>query len=258
MQSPHQKKNRLHMLLAVLFWLAVWQFASMAIAQQLFLPSPLTVVQALARLGQTAAFWLSAANSLWRIALGFAIGLAAGVLLAWAAAVFPFVKALLRPLMLLVRATPMASFVILVLLWVGNRHISTVISFLMVLPVIYSATLTGIEAANFQLLEMAQVFRIPFWRRVQAIYLPALMPSLYSGCELALGLCWKSGVAAEVIGLPTGTIGERLFQAKIYLMTPDVFAWTAVIIVLSWLFTHLVQWLLRRFASAVEKGGSHG
>ena len=52
-------------------------------------------------------------------------------------------------------------------------------------------------------------------------------------CRLACGLCWKSGVAAEVIGLPSGSIGERLYDAKIYLNTGEVLAWTLVIVLIS-------------------------
>lgn len=243
---------------SILFWMAVWQLASMAIAETLLLPSPLSSARALVALVTTGIFWQSIATSLWRIGLGFFLGLAVGCLLAALAAAFTLVEALLRPLMMMVQATPVASFIILALLWVSSRALSTFTSFLMVLPVIYGSTLAGIEAADPKLLEMARVFRLGFWRRVKAIYLPALAPGLLAACQLALGLCWKSGVAAEVIGLPKGTIGERLYQAKIFLMTPELFAWTAVIILLSWAFGRLVLALMTYGAKRVGGGGSLG
>ncbi len=240
MKTSTKTKYGLQTLLAALFWLAVWQAASLLIGQVLFLPSPLDAARALAEMAPAALFWQAVGASLWRIMLGFFLGLGAGVLLAALAAAFAFAEILIRPLMLLVRSTPVASFIILALLWVDSRGLSTFISFLMVLPVIYNATFAGLRGADAKLLEMAGAFRIGFWRRVRAIYLPALLPSLLASCELALGMSWKSGVAAEVIGLPAGTIGERLYQAKIFLQTPALFAWTAVIIALSGLLGKLV------------------
>ncbi len=246
------------MALAALCWLVVWQLASLAVGEELLLPSPLSALRALWGLAGTALFWRSIATSLWRIALGFFLGLAAGCLLAALSAAFSAFRVLLRPMMLLVRAAPIASFIILALVWVSGAQLSTFISFLIVLPVIYNGALAGIEAADTGLLEMAGVFRIGFWRRLRAIYLPALLPGLLSACETALGLCWKSGVAAEVIGLPEATIGERLYQAKILLMTPELFAWTAVIILLSWGFGRVVLALLRFSARGLEGGGAGG
>lgn len=244
--------------LVVLFWLLVWQVASLAVGQVLFLPSPLQVAQALAGLVITPVFWAAAGASLVRIALGFALGFAAGVLLAGLSAAAGFIRLLLKPLLLLVRATPVASFIILALVWVSSRNLSVFISFLMVLPAIYNATLNGIAQADPKLLEMARVFRVGRMRRLRAVYLPALLPSLLSGSELALGLCWKSGIAAEVIGLPDGTIGERLYQAKLFLMTPELFAWTVVIIFLSWGFGRVVLLLLRGGARRLERGWRGG
>ena len=133
---------------------------------------------------------------------------------------------------------------ILALVWVRGRELSILISFLMAVPVLYSAVRTGIQGTDVQLLEMARVFRLPAGRRLRAIWLPAVLPAFREGCRTALGLCWKSGVAAEVIGLPDGSIGDALYRAKITLSTGDLFAWTFVIICLSALFEKLFLALL--------------
>ena len=149
------------------------------------------------------------------------------------------------------KATPVASFIILALVWVSGRSLSILISFLMVLPVLYSAVRTGIESADVQLLEMAQVFHLPLARRVKAIWLPAILPAFRQGCSVALGICWKSGVAAEVIGLPDGSIGDALYRAKITLSTGELFAWTFVIILLSAGFEKLFLALLDKAVARV-------
>lgn len=120
----------------------------------------------------------------------------------------------------------------------------------MVFPVIYNNTLQGITEVDKQLIEMADVFRIPVFSRIVFIYVHEVMPYFIAGCTVSLGLCWKSGVAAEVIGIPSGSIGERLYQAKIYLNSGELFAWTLVIIVISVFFEKIFLY----FLSSIKKG----
>ena len=238
------KKNRAGLLAAVVFWLAVWQAAAMLIGQEVFLVSPLQAAAVLVQLLPQADFWQRVLFSTGRILLGFVLGALVSVLLAVAAERSTWVETLLAPVMQLVKATPVASFIILALVWVSGSSLSVLISFLMVLPVLYGAVRTGIESADGQLLEMARVFRLSPGRRLRAIWLPAVLPAFRQGCSVALGICWKSGVAAEVIGLPDGSIGDALYRAKITLSTGELFAWTFVIILLSAGFEKLFLALL--------------
>lgn len=245
------KKRRAGLLAAAMFWLAVWQAAAMAIGQEVFLVSPIQAAGTLMELLPQADFWQRVGFSAGHILLGFALGVVVSVLLAAAAERWTWVDTLLAPVIQLVKATPVASFIILALVWVSGRSLSILISFLMVLPVLYSAVRTGIESADAQLLEMAQVFRLSLARRVKAIWLPAILPAFRQGCSVALGICWKSGVAAEVIGLPDGSIGDALYRAKITLSTGELFAWTFVIILLSAGFEKLFLALLDKAVARV-------
>ena len=243
------KKCRAGLLAAAVFWLAVWQAAAMAIGQEVFLVSPIQAAGTLMELLPQADFWQRVGFSAGHILLGFALGVVVSVLLAAAAERWAWVDTLLAPVIQLVKATPVASFIILALVWVSGRSLSILISFLMVL--LYSAVRTGIESADVQLLEMAQVFHLPLARRVKAIWLPAILPAFRQGCSVALGICWKSGVAAEVIGLPDGSIGDALYRAKITLSTGELFAWTFVIILLSAGFEKLFLALLDKAVARV-------
>ena len=245
------KKSRLAQLAAVGFWLVVWQIAAMVIGQEVFLVSPLQAIGTLLELLPQADFWQRVGFSAGRILLGFGLGAVSSVVLAVAAERWAWVETLLSPVMQLVKATPVASFIILALVWVSGSSLSILISFLMVLPVLYGAVRTGIESVDGQLLEMAEVFRLPLGRRVRAIWLPAVLPAFRQGCSVALGICWKSGVAAEVIGLPDGSIGDALYRAKITLSTGELFAWTFVIILLSAAFEKLFLMLLDRAVAQV-------
>lgn len=244
-EARKPSKKRWGMLLAVLFWLGVWQLASIAIGKEVLLASPITVAKTMGTLVVQTGFWKVLTTSFSRIVAGFLLGTLCGVFFAALAAGSRLIKTLLSPFMLAIKAVPVASFIILVLLWVGSRGLSVVICFLMVLPVIYTNTLQGIQETDTLMLEMAQVFHFNKLKTLRAVYLPSTLPYFGSACSISMGLAFKSGIAAEVIGLPDGSIGEKLYQAKIYLSTGEVLAWTIIIVVLSLLFEQLVRLLLR-------------
>ena len=244
------KKKRKIRFWAVAFWLLVWQVASMAIGQEILLVSPVAVLQRLGELIWKKEFWASVGFSLSRIAGGFLLGMGFGVLLGGISAGFDRIKELFAPLVLTMKSIPVASFVILALIWIPSENLSVFISFFMVFPVVYTNVQQGMERVNQNLLEMAQVFQVTGIRRIRYIYLSQVLPFFRSGCSVALGLCWKAGVAAEVIGIPKGSIGEHLYQSKVYLETPDLFAWTVVIIVISLffekIFLSVIDWVVKR------------
>ncbi len=234
-RSTGRARRRWRSLLVVLFWLLVWQALAWAVHSQVLLASPVEVASSLVRLVPTAGFWSAIGFSAGRILAGFFLALAAGALLAVAGSAWPVVAALLSPLMRVLQAVPVVSFVLLVLVWTGSGGLATVVSFVMVTPIVYVGLLAGLADRDPRLAEMARVFRLGPARRWWAITLPGLMPSLTAAVRIGLGLTWKAGVSAEVIGLTSGSIGERLYQAKLFLATGDLFAWTAVIVALAWL-----------------------
>lgn len=226
------------------FWLLVWQGGSAALAAAhpgggLLLASPVQALLRLLELLPSAAFWRAVGNSSLRILGGFLLSCALAALLAALAAGRPWLQDLLAPPVAVVKAVPVASFIILALVWLDSGSLSLFISALMVFPPVYLNVLEGLRRTDGKLLELARVYHIPLRRRIWGIYLPQVLPYFRSAASLALGLCWKAGAAAEVIGLPAGTIGERLYTAKVYLQTPDLFAWTAVILILAAAFERL-------------------
>ena len=196
--------------MAVFFWITIWQFASMYLGQEILLASPVSVVRKLFELSFTGNFWQSVGFSFVRIVTGFLLAMFLGIFLAVLAYWSKTVEILIAPVIAVVKSTPVASFIILCLIWIPSRNLSVFISFLMVLPYFLSA------------------------------------------CRLSLGMCWKAGVAAEVIGVPSGSIGEKLYNAKIYLNIPDLFAWTIVIIVISFVFEKCFLGIVSRIVYMIE------
>lgn len=230
----------------VLFWLLLWQLVSIALNQPIILTGPLEVAKALFILLPQGEFWLTVGLTLVKIITGFILALVSGFGLGVLAWKWRPLKELLAPVMSLVRAIPVASFVILALIWAGSRNLSILISFLVAMPVIYVQTVAGLSGTDKKMLEMARVFRMPLFNRCRYIYWEALGPNLREGIRITMGLCWKSGVAAEVIGVPDHSIGEKLYMAKIYLSTDELLAWTLVVILLSALFEKICLRLMGR------------
>lgn len=226
-------KNLLKNLIVTLFWLAVWQVGAMLLNKPLLLPTP---IEAIVRLGQLAAkgeFWGICLVSLGRILFGAVCALALGLVLALAASRSKLIHALLSPLITVIKSTPVASFIILLILWLGRDILPSVIVVLMGLPVVWSNVLGGIASADPLLLDMARLFRFCPLKTLRRIYIPSLAPYFLSACRSVLGLAWKAGVAAEVLTVPARSIGKMLYESKLYWEIPDLFAWTLVVIICS-------------------------
>ena len=241
-------------ILPLAFWLLVWHLAALAVGKPLLLPGPWATAQALARLAPTGEFWQITLTSLGRIVLGFLEGVVVGSALAALTAALPPADWIFSPAIRLVRAVPVPSFILLVLLWVPTGRVSVLIAGLMVLPVLWGAVRQGIGSVDPLLLEAARAYRFSRGKQVRLVYLPTLLPHFAGGCRTALGLAWKAGVAAEVLCVPRVGIGTQVYYAKLYLETESLFAWTAVVAVLSLGLEKGLDLLLGH----LERRGGHG
>lgn len=239
------KRSVIKNLLATLFWVAVWHIVAALMANPLLLPTPLQVLRCLGRLMLTASFWRITAVSIGRILLGAVSAMVLGTLLAVLTTSSTLLDALTAPVMTTVQATPVASFAILVLIWLQRDYVPVLICAMMVLPVVWSNVCAGIRAADPQLLEMAKVYRLPRIRVLRRIYVPTVLPYFRAACSSALGLGWKAGIAAEVLTVPRDSIGRMISESKLYLLTEELFAWTLTVVVLSLLLQKVMLRLLK-------------
>lgn len=247
-------------LAALVFWLGIWALAAWRLGKPLLLPAPAAVARCLWHLMGSGEFWLTTGISLVRVLCGIVIAVALGVLLAVLTERFSWLDALLSPLLTLVKSTPVASFIILAILWMGRDYVPVFIVVLMALPVIWANVGAGIRTMDAGLREMAKVYQFPLTRRLRRIWVPSVMPYFLSGCRTALGLAWKAGIAAEVLTVPARSIGKMLYSSKLNLEVEELFAWTAVVILLSLAIERGLLALLGKAGTAWNaKGGkSHG
>ena len=231
---------------AVLFWIAIWQLASTVVGKELILPGPFAVIRALWTLVRTSVFWTSILMTVLRIMLGYVAGVALGCLLAFACCRSRLLDSLFRPVVRTIRATPVASFIILAMLWMSKGGVPVLMSALIVAPVVWGNLTEAYASRDRGLDEMAAVYRLGRWKTFRYVLAPALLPSLRAACLTGLGFAWKSGIAAEVLSQPKTAIGSNIYYSKVYLETPELFAWTASVIALSFALEILVRKLIAR------------
>ena len=242
------RNERVRKVFIILFWIVVWQIIAIAIDNQIALVGPVEMIRALFHDVLSYSFWLTACSSLLRIGAGFLLAFTAGILAGILSYRYRTFGEFIQPVMTLIKTVPVAAFIILALIIIGSSYLSLLISFIIVIPMIYQATVSGLMSTDRNLIEMADVFHMKKTRRCRYIYRPFLMPYLLSATKTALGMSWKSGIAAEVIGTPENSIGGAMYLAKVYLATDELFAWTFTVILMSIAFESIFMKLLGRFS----------
>ena len=232
--------------LIILLWLLLWQLLSRVVNSLLLLPGPIDTLSTLVALAQTMAFWQSLLDSMLRILGGYLLAVLLGSLLAVLCSLSAAVSAFLEPLRSLIRSTPISSFIILVLLYLRVDRVPVFIAMLTVLPIVWQSLQQGISEVDPLLLEMGRAYGFGIKKLLLHIYLPSVRPYFYAGCATAIGFAWKAGIAAEVIARPALSIGRNLQDAKVYLRTEELFAWTLAIVLLSLLLEALLKRLMKR------------
>lgn len=239
-------------LLVALIWIAIWELIAMLVGEELIFPTPQSVVLALFRLAMSLSFWKTILFSIIRILGGFLIGYFISVILAVLAFKFSFFDAFIRPAISVVKATPVASFIILALIWSDKNFVPVIICILMVTPIVWSNLSAGLKNVDKGLLEMAKLYGMTGSKVVKNVYLHSLSPYNFAAIGAGLGLCWKAGIAAEVICRTLPSIGNSIWETKFYLLTDEMFAWTAVVVILSVIFDKLTKAIVRKFSKTGE------
>ena len=232
--------------LIILGWILIWQLGAILVNNKILLVGPLQVLSALFFMVQKVSFWTSLFFTMSRIILGTFTGMVLGVILAWASYQKPLIRDILQPVILFLKAVPVVSFIVLILIAFGNTVLSLFISLIVVFPIFYINTLEGLEHTDGKMLELAQVFEIKTIAKMKVIYFRSVYPYILSALELACGMAIKSGIAAEVIGQARNTIGNGIYQSKIYFSTDELLAWTFVVLLISWLYEKILLYIFRK------------
>ena len=238
----------LKILFVILFWVGVWCLLSYRIGSDFLFPAPLTVWQTLCGLVTEKSFWLITCTSVLRIVWGILVSLIAGTALAYLTTHSGLLHMLLSPAISAVKSTPVASFIILALLWLDRDVLPVFITSLIVIPIVWANVTEGIRGIDRNLIDVAELYRFSIAKKLHRLYIPSVAPYFMAACKSSLGMAWKAGIAAEILATPNHSIGKELYYSKTYLETPTLFAWTLVVILLSLIIEKLFVYGLEKLA----------
>ena len=248
-------KTTLKIICPLVFWLAVWEGATYLISEDLalFLPSPFSVIKALFVLLPENDFWISTGTTLLRILIGFISGSVLGIILGILTSEIKTADILISPVLKIIRAVPVVSFIILAFLFIEVDNLPAFISMLMVVPLVWQSVNDGLSSTDSKLIEMAKAYKINRFNTLIKIKIPSCLDQIISSLISAIGLAWKSGIAAEVICTPEISIGKSIYRSKADLSYDKVYALTLTVVILSLIFEFLLKYLWKKYKSKEDK-----
>lgn len=225
----------------ILFWIVIWEILSLIINQEIYLPSPFSVFESLIVLLRTSETYITIAYSTYRTLAGFVVSCVVGIITGYLCGTNKFFYDLLNPLIGIIRTVPVMSIIIIAIMWFKDTNVPIFVAFLMCFPIIWTNTVSGIKSTDVKLLQMCKIYNIKKIRVIKSIYFYSALPYIKAAMISALGIGWKVTSAAEVLSLPKYSIGSFLYDSKVYLEIADLFAWTAIIIFLSYIFELILK-----------------
>lgn len=240
------KNKYIRTTLIVLIWLVIWQVLSLIVNNSILLSGPVDTVKALIGLGSELSFYISVGKTAGKILLGFLIGMCLGTVLSVLSYRFSIVKEFLSPFVSVIKSIPVVSFIIIALIWAGSSNVTIIVASVISFPIFYKNILEGLSVTDQKMLDMAKVFDMKTSKKIRYIYLPSLASHIRSAVSLAIGMAFRGGITAEVVGQPLRSIGNGLYRAKINLATSEMLAWTFTAVLTAFLIEKLISLIVKK------------
>lgn len=232
---------------SVFLILIIWVIAARKTSSSLILPYPSQVIKVMGKLLKSPEFWSNFLLTFYRCIVSFFISLVLGVLIGLACALSAFCKRVFELPIAIVRATPVAAVILIVLFWFKSTNVPIIVSILMTLPIMITSVITGVSEADKKLLDMAQCFSLSKKDCFKYIKLPAAIPFILNGAVSAFGLTWKVVVAGEVLSLPVRAAGTLLQRYQVHLESAYVLATAIILVTFSYLLQELFAFFVKRY-----------
>ncbi|MBR3142171.1 MAG: ABC transporter permease subunit [Clostridiales bacterium] len=240
------KNKYIRTTLIVLIWLVIWQVLAVVINNNILLSGPVDTVKALIELGSEPAFYLSVGKTVGKILLGFLIGMLAGSVLAILSCRFRIVGEFFSPFVSVIKSIPIVSFIIIALIWAGSSNVTIIVASIISFPIFYKNLFEGLKVTDPKLIDLAKVYQMKLPKKIRFIYLPSLSSHIKSAVSLAVGMAFRGGITAEVVGQPLRSIGNGLYRSKINLATSEMLAWTFVAVLSAFLIERLISFIVKK------------
>lgn len=239
-------KNKRILILSISVILVIWKLSALYIGADIILPPPEKVLHSLFQVLSSEHFLKAIFATIIRGLSGFMISFFAGLFTGVLAGISEKFRLFISPFISIIRSTPVIAIILLALIWFHVDYVPVFVSFLMAYPIVTGNVTAGIYTVDKKLLEMADIYRIGLLKKVTEIYIPSIIPFIVSSISMSLGLIWKVVIAAEVLSQPKWGLGTSLNEAKAYLITEEVFAWTVIAILLSIITDIIFGYILKR------------
>jgi NitT/TauT family transport system permease protein len=226
--------------------LLIWKLVSLLVKSEIIIPSPEKTILTLITLSSGTTFWICVFSTVLRGVTGFILSFMVALPLGIISGFNDIVKAFLQPAIIVLRSTPVVAFILMALIWFSPDKLPVFIAFLTMFPLIYTNIAEGVKNVDSRFMEMARIYRLSFYKTVKGIYIPSIMPFLFSGVSSALGFGWRAIIVGEVLSQPRFGIGSQMQNAQIYLLVPNIIAWTIVAVLVSYFFEKLIHFIERK------------
>ena len=233
-------------LLIIASCLAIWEIFAVIKNNEFVLPRVSTTLKSLVEIVSNNSFYIIVLTTLLRVLLGLGLGVAFGVVLATACHFLPWINLFVSPILSIIKATPVASFIVLLWLSLSGNSLPMLIAFLMVLPIVWQNIMDAYAALPKKLIEVSEIYNVSLKKRIKYLYLPHIYSYLAPAFITSIGLAWKSEIATEIIAYTANSIGQQINNHRQFAETSHVFAWTIVIVALSIVLEGLTKFLLKR------------
>ena len=240
-------KNVWQTLAAVVFLIAVWFVAYLAVGNELLIPDFKDSLKEFVKLFVSAWFWQSWAMTMLRALAAFAISFAAALALAVLAYMRPAVGSFLAPIVSALRSLPVLAVLLIFLAFLNAG-----VAFLSLFPMLYTGILAALSGLDRHLIEVSRVYGTPWYTRVVKVYLPLTSPYVLREAGGALSFALKLIVSAEVVSQTAKSLGGMMQSAKVYGELPQLFALVGV----SFIVGLVLELALNMLALQAEKKNS--
>lgn len=245
-------KGSLYTAGAVLCLLILWEVVSRIVGARILLPPPGETWKELILIINSDNFWPAVISTTTRSLLGFGLTFLTAVLFALLTGLWKPLYFLFSPLVVITKAAPPISIILLALIWLGTEKAPVLVGSLVIFPIIYANIIAGVDNVDPKLIEMAAMYRISRLRKISEVYLPSVLPYLLAACSTALGLNLRAVIMTEVLSQPPISMGTNLQTARVFLNTAGVFAWTVVAVALAAVFDYSVSFLRKKIEPGSE------
>ncbi len=219
----------------------IWVLTYQAIDHPLIMPSPKSVIISLFQILTSVSSLGIIVTSIFRLFISIALSAALGIILGMLSGLNQKVSWIMKPYVTILRTIPVISIIVILLILFGYQITPFMITFLMVFPIVFQAAESGIKAINHDLIDVYNLEKHDFFISLRCLYFPMIQKYLLLSFLQSFGLGLKVLVMAEYLGQTRNSIGNALYLAKINLNYSEVFAWTILLIFISFIIEYIVR-----------------